>query len=275
MKFELSDRIKKYIDNKLKLIKSTTMNIEEAYVVGDEEDTFAEQQFLYVRYEDGSEVLRIYPTLAYAAGKDIKDDRLKNMQFQIYKKLRELDRKSYFSYRDLRSNFLNNNESVASKYFESKGMDTSYMVQSYYSVDMKEEDKKKLDRMKKYILSKCDSLGIKYETNPNIIIGNVLERIFNSPGVITKKAAELKDVTSNELLTSTVEKRLESCSSPKDYQNLADLIIGLEQEIAHRYTSTMISMDKLVYQALKTDSVSNKEQVLKDYAEYLMNKFTH
>ena len=243
--------------------------IKTAFVTKDKLGNIVNQQLLFVVNEDGSKEMYLYPQYKQIYGKSIHPPKvLKNMKYEEYdlrKHNKDINLARYS--RDYYDTYNNLNDQYGGQGLNLGGLSNLYFDSNdEYGLEHLEINKRQLMEIAK-------KRKIKYETNPEVIIKNVISTL-ESNRVYDEYMSnpDISFCTSVESVKKYINEKIKECCNIKQLMKLSDslngMVEGASYYIIENYTAPLMSDSYLLNMAISDDKFDNKDNIIKSYLEY-------
>ena len=268
MKINIFDKALSLLLDKVSLVKPISQkDIIASYQVHMSE-ALTDTTYYYVRTKDGKEALYLCPGYKFIAGEKFLDKRtLESLPKKTYKNKQELVRNEpteglFYQLLSKR------NESRTNKLYDNKYKDGfSYITSLYYGEN--DEYKEAYEELYKALKKECDNLGIIYETDPEKIIEQKLEEIYEKSEL---KVTDVRVCKSKKALIDYYEKNILSCTDSRKLSNEITNLQYIRSNFTMSYIGEFLTKSDNLITALQDRNYPNREEILKNYLEFLISK---
>lgn len=268
MKIELFPKALSIMLNKINLKRPNIQNeIYSSYFVHFKE-AFSDTVYYYVRTNDGKEALYLYPGYRFLAGEKFLDKKtLESLPKKTYKNKQELVRNEPTE--GLFYHLLSKrNETRTNKLYDNKYQNAfSYITSLYYGEN--DEYKEVYEELYKTLKKECDNLGIIYETDPEKIIEQKLEETYEESEF---KVTDVRVCKSKKALNDYYEKNILSCTDSRKLSHEITNLQYIRSNFTMSYTGEFLTKSDNLIAALQDKNYPNREEILKNYLEFLISK---
>lgn len=267
MKIQFFEKSLDMIKKRFKLQKTTKEDIVVSYFVTTKE-AFANTTYYYVRTKDGKEALYLYPNYKFIEGEDFLSKKtLKSLPKKQYKTTKEHIRNEVtegFFYR-LKTKHKSNKLNEYANHIYTNGF--SYLTSLYYEED--ERYKEAYNKLYQDVKNECDRLGIKYETNPDIIMEKKLDEAFEEDEF---KSIDVRVCKSKESIDNYIAANIVNQTDGKILSHKISNLQYTKTAYVLDYNGNFLNNSDKLIDALLDPNYPNREEILKNYMEFFISK---
>lgn len=267
MKIRTFDEALKKLQGKFKFKKENQPDQIVASYFVHKKQAFSDITYYYVRKVDGTETLYLCPGYKLVAGENfLSKKQLESLQKKDYKTSKEFVEKE-----PTQSHF----NRLVSKYKESRthqfynsvyAQGFNYLTSLYY-----EEDEKYLEAYQalyKAVKKECDHLGIKYETDPKIILSQKLETVYEEDEF---KTQDIRVCSSEESIDEYYKTNILPQTNRERLSHEITSLAYLKADFTMGYNGNYLMNSDELLSALADRTLPNRETILKNYMEFFIS----